>query len=74
VRQSEKEEGNRRMGRDDIYRFVAFFFFAAQPCSEEKKIAKIKNFSSLSRAKTAFALVAMAVEATNPIGSVSTSG
>lgn len=50
--------------------------FAAQPYStaKKKKIAKIKNFSSFSRAITAFVLAALAIEATDPIGSVSCSG
>lgn len=52
--------------------------FAAQPYSTAKKKKKKKlqdkNFSSFSRAITAFVLVALAVEATDPIGSVSCSG
>lgn len=50
--------------------------FAAQPYStaKKKKNCKDKNFSSFSRAITAFVLAALAVEATDPIGSVSCSG
>ena len=63
------------MGRDDIYRFVASFCRPTlQHSKKKKKNCKDKNFSSFSRAITAFVLAALSVEATDPIGSVSCSG